>query len=230
MKKTGAKEGGNTAPLVISYLNLRRAIGILGVAFPFILALGSYLIDKMPIQSSISNYYYTGMRDVFVGILFAFALFLFSYKGYNFIDNFVGNLGSIFAIGVAIFPTPPDLPAIQENPTLGTLHFISAALFFSTLIYFSLFLFTKSDVARKFFSPEKINRNIVYILCGCIMIVCILLIASYLLFLEDRYIALSRLYPVFFLESIALLAFGVSWLTKGQTLFKDKTPAKSKSV
>lgn len=222
MKKTGTTKEKDPLPLVISYLNLRRAIGILGTSFPFILAIGAYLIGRYGIQSSISSYYFTCMRDVFVGILFAVALFLFSYKGYDFIDNLVGNLGALFAIGVAVFPTRPDRPDISFNPIISKMHLVFAALFFCTLIYFSLFLFTKSNVSRKFFSLQKKYRNIVYIICGCTMLVCIVLIAVYMQFLEQKYSSLENYYPVFGLESIALLAFGISWLTKGQTLFKDK--------
>jgi hypothetical protein len=32
----------------------------------------------------------------------------------------------------------------------------------------------------------------------------------------------ERLTPVFWLESLAVVAFGVSWLTKGETILKDQ--------
>jgi hypothetical protein len=55
--------------LVISYLLLRKVIGILGFTLPFILSIGAYLISRTGIQSSLSSYYYTDMRNVFVGVL-----------------------------------------------------------------------------------------------------------------------------------------------------------------
>lgn len=78
----------NTTPipktkLVISYLVLRKAIGYLGIALPFILVFGNMLLNKPGIQSSISSYYYTPMRDVFVGTMCAIAVFMMSYKGYE---------------------------------------------------------------------------------------------------------------------------------------------------
>ena len=49
--------------LLISYLTLRKVVGILGMALPFVVFLGGKFIFKTDIQSSISSYYYTGMRD-----------------------------------------------------------------------------------------------------------------------------------------------------------------------
>ena len=67
-----------------SYLALRKAVGWIGILLPFALMLGGFLIFKEEIiQESISHYYYTGMRDVFVGALCAVALFMFFYSGYN---------------------------------------------------------------------------------------------------------------------------------------------------
>jgi hypothetical protein len=51
------------------------------------------------------------------------------------------------------------------------------------------------------------------------MLLCIALIGFYFMALQGT--ALSALRPVFWLESLALWAFGVSWFIKGETLFKD---------
>ena len=53
------------------------------------------------------------------------------------------------------------------------------------------------------------------------MLICLTLIAVYMLFLQERYPSLRDLKPVFWLEAAALVAFGISWLTKGETIFKD---------
>src|SRR5712671_5197551 len=91
--------------LVISYLALRKAVGIIGIALPFVLAFGKILLDGPGIQSSVSAYYYTGMRDVFVGSLCAIAVFLMSYRGYERKDDIAGDLACVFALGVALLPT-----------------------------------------------------------------------------------------------------------------------------
>ena len=53
-----------------SYLEFRRAIGILGMALPFILLIGGFIFGNNSLQYSLSHYYHTNMRDFFVGLLF----------------------------------------------------------------------------------------------------------------------------------------------------------------
>ena len=78
--------------LVISYLTLRKAVGILGIALPFLLAFGGMLLDrKYGVHSSISGYYYTGMRNVLVGTLCAIGTFMMSYRGYERRDDLAGD-------------------------------------------------------------------------------------------------------------------------------------------
>ena len=214
--------------LVISYLTLRKAIGILGIAFPVVLVSGSILAGGCEeIQNSISNYYHTNMRNIFVGILCAVALFLFSYKGYERKDNIAGHLACLFALGVAFFPASVDdplplcnFPSFIKSPVISLVHFISAALFFTALSYFSIVLFTKSK-NKESRTGRKKKRNRVYRVCGFIMLGCIILIGVYFLILKGSYSRLQHIKPVFWLESIALWAFGISWLVKGEVLLKD---------
>lgn len=217
-------ENGN--PQLISYLTLRRAVGILGISIPFVMVIGSVVFgDCREIQSSISAYYYTNMRNIFIGIICAVAFFLFAYKGYDRRDSVAGNLGCLFALGVAFFPTSveaPLTPCIHEhivNPVISSIHFVSAGLFFMVLAYFSIVLFTKGSSRP---TPRKLQRNRLYRFCGYTIIVCLLGIAAYFIHFEKKYPALDNLDPVFWLESIALWAFGLSWLTKGQTLLNDR--------
>jgi hypothetical protein len=72
---------GPQEPLVLSYLGLRKAVGIIGLALPFVLAFGKILLQSPGIQDSISAYYYTDMGNVFVGSLCAIGVFLMSTRG-----------------------------------------------------------------------------------------------------------------------------------------------------
>lgn len=203
--------------LVISYLTLRRAIGVLGVSLPILVAVGCVVIGSCSgVQPSISDYYATEMRDVFVGVLFAIAWFFFSYRGYERRDDVAGDAACVLAMAVALFPTS------SPNAAVRVVHFASAALLFSVLAYFSLALFTKSEPGVPP-TPEKRMRNRVYRTCGYVMIACIVLAAVYGAFLQGT--ALSRLRPVFWLETFALWAFGISWVTKGEMLLKDSEPS-----
>ena len=221
---------GSESSLVLSYLELRRVIGILGIALPLVLLLGALLIFRTDLQSSISSYYHTSMRDVLVGTLITFGAFLFSYKGYPG-DAIYGKIACASAIGVALFPTTPDgeiacasaigvalFPATPYDACtaliLGSFHLFFTVVFFATLVYFSLFLFTKSDQVP--LPPKKRQRNLVYRICGILMAICILGIV--LVFFLPSAAAWLGGYAVFWLETAAIWAFGVSWFIKGEAL------------
>jgi heme/copper-type cytochrome/quinol oxidase subunit 2 len=215
----------NPNPLLISYLTLRKTVGILGIILPIILALGSVVVFKCNhLETSVSNYYYTGMGNVFVAVLCAFALFLFTYNGYEKKDKIAGKLAGIFGIIAAIFPTNfktdicvPCAPC-EHARYIGIIHLTCAALFFLVLAYFSLCLFTKKSPNP---TPEKLKRNKIYKICGWVMIVCIVACIPYFAF-PDLKPKLNVYNYIFWLETISLWAFGLSWLTKGEAILKDK--------
>lgn len=208
------------ACLVISYLTLRKAVGIIGTALPFVLVAGKWLLQGGGIQPSISAYYYTSMRDVFVGSLCATGVFLLSYRGYDRVDDLAGDLACLFAVGLALFPTAPAVGGSAAQTAVGYVHLTLSSAYFLTLAYFSLAQFTKTDPARPMTARKK-QRNIVYRVCGYTMLASIGLIVIYFAFL--RHSGLQALDPVFWLESAAVAAFGVSWLTKGEAILADVT-------
>ena len=195
-----------------SYLALRKAVGLIGILLPLILMLGVLLIfEEAVIQKSISHYYHTGMGDVFVGALCAVALFMFFYSGYDWRDDWAGNLAGLSALGVAWVPTT----AAGPSDVTGKIHFACAAVFLVTLTVFSLYLFKLKGPNP---TQRKLARNWIYTICGLIMAGCLIAIVIYKLDHGDG--LESSL--VFWAETVALVAFGVSWLTKGGTLYPDR--------
>lgn len=214
-------------PQLISYITLRKAVGILAILFPVVIVGGSFIIGGCdePL-GNLSTYYHTSMRNLFVGILCAIALFLFAYKGYTRIDSIAGNVACVFALLVAFFPTSttePLSPCILqpfENKVSSSIHFLSAGGFFLVMSYFSIFLFTKKEPRS---TKMKLKRNRIYRTCGYIMLGCILLMAIF--YGLDKYNysgGLKKYDPILWLETLALWAFGISWLTKGNTILTDK--------
>lgn len=213
--------------LLISYLTLRKFLGILGIALPIILLLAGSLFGKCnEIQDSISAYFHTHMRDVFVATISSIAFFLFTYKGYDRKDNILSNVAGVAALGIAFFPTSVEVVTncMNEslinnlNPLYGKIHLAAAAIFFILIMYISMFQFTKGG---KEMTPQKRTRNLIYRISGVVIFIALLIIGLYFLYLKREYPFLATYKPVFWLESIALLAFGISWLIKGDTLFKD---------
>lgn len=224
-QKTKAEEENK---LVLSYLSLRKAVGFLGITFPIILIVGAIAFGACKgVQDSISDYHNTNMRDVFVGILCAISFFLFTYSGYNKTDFWMAKLCGVLGFMVAIFPDGLDnnectiyvkqiIPAWMEK-----VHLFSAGAFFLVLAYFSIFLFTKSDVPVALQTPQKKKRNLIYRICGYIMVGCIILLLLYFEIpgLKEQF---EKYSPVLILEIIALWAFGFSWVVKGEVILKDE--------
>jgi hypothetical protein len=149
---------------------------------------------------------------IFVGVLFALSLFLLSYPGYKGVlaDRLVGRLGGVAALGVALFPTAAPLGTSEPSwwaPWVRTVHYGSAVLLFVCFILFAIWLFRKSNVADRRNRPrDKRRRDAVCLACGLVMIVSVLWAASALITHES----------IFVPEAIAIVAFAISWLAKGE--------------
>lgn len=207
--------------IIISYLSLRRLIGILGILLPFICVLGGLLFSDLPIRSSISSYYHTNMRDFFVGLLAGVSLFLITYKGYERIDNIVTGIIGFTGLGVAIFPCLNSLASkelvgiFQINPIISNkIHLVCAFTFFFLLAINSIFIFTLTKSKNIPKTRNKKIRNYIYIGCGII----ILLSLAILLIRALVGVEVENDKTLLFLETIMLVAFGTSWLVKGKTL------------
>jgi hypothetical protein len=211
---------GENHPYIISYHSLRILFGLMGMTLPFLLAITGKYLFGLDIQPSISDYYHTGMRDILVGSLWAIAVFLLVYKGPELVDNLLAKLACFSAIGISLFPTPAGEETLFEMDWVGWLHHLFAALLFGSFIIFTLFLFTRT---KKGIPPThmKLIRNQVYTVCGLIMLTCVLLIGLYKLIPPESQSPVDQYQPVFWLETVAIMAFGISWFVKGEGILKD---------
>ncbi len=214
---------------VINELALRKLVGFLAFLLPVVVAIGApALSDFCGLQNSISDYYYTVMRSYFVGTLCAVAVVLFCYKGHERQDDLAGDIAALLALMVAFFPTTPDhLPFCEgmcKAEFFGIVHLTAAACLFLVLAYFSLKLFTKSNLSDSELKEDKHkakrHRNTIYRICGWTMIGCMVALVPFFA-LDSLADARVEYKVVFWLEFAMLWAFGISWLTKGEIIFGD---------
>lgn len=215
-------------PIVLSYLALRKAVGGVALGLPFALSIPLLVLRHHMLEPSISDYYYTGMRNLFVGSLSAIAMFMLCCRGYDRKDEIAGVFSAFCALGVAFFPKAPEAGATPRQSHIGTAHYIFAALLFSTLAYFCLVLF-KMSAANKTMTRKKAQRNRLYTVCGSVIVASIVLIAILKGLLKIDHLV-GNVGTVFCFETTALLAFGAAWLTKGETFLKDESPEPSRTV
>ena len=224
---------------VMHIRTLRKAVGGIALALPFALVLGenvrdavlSPAVDVAWIEASVSAYFHTGMRELFVGSLCAVAIFLLCYKGYARIDDLAANVAGLSLIAVAWFPTSERSREGSVNsatifsdaiaadpPWVGGVHFASAILFFVILAGMSLFLFTRT-ADRATMTEQKRSRNRVYVACGVTMLASLAVIGISKLPNPNWGEAIQL---VFWCETLALVAFGVSWLVKAEVVLADR--------
>ena len=218
---------------------LRQLIGYIGLVFPLILIYVVIQRDGLGVWrelDSVSAYYYSGANAVFIGMLVTLALFLLAYDGYKnkaqWADRWLSNLAALAALGVAFFPTgapgkmggscvlTPTVDGVCAlawwEPWVGVVHFVCAGVLFGIFAVFCLWLFRKK-ADEKEADPDKRNRNTVYLICGIVIVFCIVW-AIY----EGR---AGR--SIFWAESVALVFFAISWLVKGYALKSIRAVARS---
>lgn len=219
--------------LVISFLAVRQTLGWLGLFLPAALLVYSGLPGHR-LESSISDFYYTGMGDIFVGTMCAIGVFLLSYTGYeplpgeHLSDKWLARIAGAAAVAVALFPVHhPDYPFCVGEPPVCTqlgfsghseiIHYVSAGTFFVCLALFSLFQFTRGERG-----PDGrlrwTRKAAIYVLCGTAILACIVALIPYLMAAGPAKAQAADRHYLFWVETIAVLAFAFSWLTKGKAM------------
>lgn len=89
---------------------MRGGMGALAFAFPLVLWLAGRWGLGIPTQTSLSAYYHSDMRDLFVGVLCAIGFTLFLYKGFSRSEDWALNLAGLLAAGIASLPMSPTGP------------------------------------------------------------------------------------------------------------------------
>lgn len=214
-------------PRIITFNELRRIVGWLGILLPFVLSIMLIILASCSIQDSISQYYYTRMGSYLTGTLCAVGLFLFAYKGYpGENDGKYCNFAAVCAFGVAFIPmqlNPEDVPCpncivffTKGEYWWRYFHYVFAVLLFLTMAFICYFKFTKTCPGEKVEkSTKKYTRNMLYRICGITIFISILFLAIYKILVSINHdLKINTL--TFFLESIMLIAFGTAWLVKGE--------------
>ncbi len=236
------------------YLLMCLGVGLLGLLLPLILLLGDalFLTGKLLARDSLSAYYYTSMRDVFVGILVAIAPLLITYKlmghrlpdgfwGFGFDvtpENIVSIVAGLAAVFVAWFPTAiPDWSHASPTPlqtrlgekTVSTIHY-SSAVFFILFLGIMCLLFAREEGQRSGDAAVRGYESTrsptfwkrFYIFTATVIFLMLIFMGVAQLF------HVLNDYSLLIGESIVVFAFGLSWLMKGWEVFKLRPSVRAK--
>jgi hypothetical protein len=212
-----------TARYVRSFLIMRIVVGVLGVLLPLSLVLiGRWLDGKPWFRDSLSAYYYSGARELFVGVLSAIGVFLFTYKvTEHSLDNTLTFVAAAAVVFVVLFPTGPPaqvtgLTPLQEElgeSRVQTIHFGAALLFIVSLAVIS-FLYGVREGRRPARQGKRRPLFWRWYHWVCALFILGALAGVGLDMLTERGPSESVLIG----ELVAVWAFGASWLMKGLEL------------
>lgn len=203
-----------------TYINLRVGIAIMGFAFPIILWIGGRMFAGDQLQASMSDYYHTRMRDVFVGILIAIGSFLYLYRGFSKGENIALNLAGIFAAGVALLPNAAFDSTVERMdifsltpiaPHTHHLHVVCAVSFFLSIAYVCMF---RAKDSLRLIDDDTVAARYrrIYTFFGILMVVAPAIVAGLAYFHQQ--ILENKTNVVFFVEAGAVWVFSAYWLVK----------------
>jgi hypothetical protein len=194
-----------------TYFGLRWGLVALAAAFPLLLWWGGAKFYGIPLQNSMSAYYLTGMRDWFVGILFAVAACLYLYKGLSERENYLLNTAGLFAVGIAVNPLnwqPEWLPKGWRP------HDIFAVSFF-VMIALSCWLCQDDSLALGLVPPHRVARyRFKYAATG----VALVALPAVAVLINSGVFARGFETSIFWVEAVAIWVFGFYWYTKSGEL------------
>ena len=208
--------------VVRSYFRVRQALGWLGLSLPFLLILTGILSDGL--APSVSDFFHTLSRDVYVGVLVSIGIFLLVYEGYDrqpgetFADNWIATVAGVSVIGVALFPneSPTGDVASLTQHLLGVglsplFHYSCAFVFFYCMGHFCMFRFARTHDARR----RRFYRGCGWAIvasCAGLFVATILRQAGG----PDVSAMVTDLQIVFWVEVLGIWAFSAAWIVKGR--------------
>jgi hypothetical protein len=213
---------------VRSFLVLRTFIGALGVLLPVLVVfLDQLLFDGVPYgtawpRGSVSVYYYSGMREVFVGTLSATGAFFVAYKVWERnLENLLSWAAGLSACLIALFPTWPPSTHVPATPLqkllevsfVSQVHYVASAAFLVSLMLISFFFGLRegkraSRVGMK--RSPRFWRWFHWVCAGLMAAALLWIIAANLTHVWSRSTLVG--------EWICAWAFGASWFWKGLEL------------
>ncbi|HEX2207545.1 MAG TPA: hypothetical protein VHG93_07665 [Longimicrobium sp.] len=193
-----------------TYFTLRTGIAVIAAFLPLVLWLGGLIRFRLPLQSSMSAYYNTDMRDVFVGVLCATGAFLYLYKGFGDRENLALNAAGVFAVLTALIPPG----GVKLEPFMLTPHGAAGVLFFVAIGYVCIFRASDTlPLMKDRGAAEMYSRA--YKLFGWAMIASP--VAAWLLNVLWRSGSPTGAY-VFFVELLGVWTFAAYWILKSREL------------
>lgn len=200
-----------TVYIVETYFVLRMVIAVGAIGLPIALVVWAAADPRVEFVDSLSAFYYTPARGLFVGTLVAIGVALVAYRGYTRGENWLLNAAGVLAIVVGLFPT--EDPAIPGLNAVSVVHAVAAVSFF-VLAALSI-VFYGEETLDSIPNPELRQR---YRLSYRMLVVLVLLFPALALVIAWL---LDPTLWLFLVETAALYAFATFWIVKTYELSRS---------
>lgn len=203
--------GENSA---MTYRRLRALIGWIGLSLPIVLFTAGVLDGH--VQQSLSGYYYTNVGPFFTGVVCVIGVFLLAYRfGDKGVENLLTTVAGLAALGVAfVHAAPPD--PTPADLRWAAVHLTCAGILFALLGAIAVFLFP-SDVP-----PAKAWQARTYRALGLTIWAAIVAMVALNALVPEFY---RSTHLFFWLESVCVIAFSVSFILKGRLRCSGTAPS-----
>jgi hypothetical protein len=95
-----------------------KTIGWVATLLPISLIAGNAIFETTVLPDSLSGYYYSPLKSVFVASFSVLGVLLIAYKGIDVLDQVVTTIAGAAFMGAGFFPTAP---ATAQHPSQGSL-------------------------------------------------------------------------------------------------------------
>jgi hypothetical protein len=223
---------------------IRAIVGVIGIVLPLLFIIGEtfFLRAGVQVRGSISAYYHTSMRDLFVGGLTVVGFMLLTYMAgrKKRPDWWLSSLAGVAVLGVAYFPTnrpqltdaaprcgstpePAGCSPVQQyfgETVVATFHYTCAAVFILSLagICFYFACRARAKGSRRVAATHR--------LCGYLILAAVGWIAVGGVLKAD----IGPLTPLYVGEIVSVWAFAVSWLVAARDLLSVLRPEPARST
>ncbi|MET3861700.1 hypothetical protein ABIE38_002636 [Dietzia sp. 2505] len=200
------------AYIVETYFVLRMVIAAGALLLPAALLLWVALDPGVTMMGSLSAFYYSPARSLFVGILVAIGVALVAYRGYTRGENALLNGAGILTIVVALVPTGDS--SVPGLTVAGAVHAVAAVGFF-VLAALSIFFYGQETLGS-LPDPTLRRRYRVAYRALAVLVVTLPALAVLVAWVAGPSVAL------FAGEAAALYAFAAFWLVKTYELSRSQ--------
>jgi len=196
-----------------TYFYLRVGLITIALSLPIVLLIGGHVREGLSLRDSMSAYYHTSMRDIFVGALSASGVALYLYKGFRRLENILLNFAGGFLVLVAFLPTNCGDGTQCGRFTAASPHKLSAFLFFICIGF--VCLLCASETLTLTPESKRARYRVAYGSIGVLLFV--LPISAALLAWQAKHGTV-----LFWLEASGVWVFSLYWLVKSYELWRTQ--------